>query len=213
VEQDDDKWSKTMTSGANKTPKDAILLLEIFHEDPVWKAKVEFRSREYVFEFKLGRTGNFYQANANPMSLTREGESIRRLTEAASQGEQISLPVCVIVTFFKPRLPSVYDPDWRDRFIENPVRIWVDEAIRVGEGHWRAKLRCGDTPSVYEVKGIGNPPLTGVQCPDILGFRLYLYDLERLLEKMENGDEFDLPFEVRNRWPTPPDPVPRSSKR
>jgi hypothetical protein len=201
-----------MTSGANKTLKDAILLVEISHEDPVWRAKVEFRSKVYVFEFKRGTTVDFYQSNRNPMFLTREGESVRRLTQAASEGERISLPLCVIVTSVKPRLRSVYDPDWRDHFIENPAPIWLDEAIRVGEGHWRAAIRCEDKQYVYEVKGIGNPPLTGLQGPNILGFRLYLYDLERLLERMENGDEFDLPFELRHRWPTPPDPVPRSSK-
>jgi hypothetical protein len=45
-----------------------------------------------------------------------------------------------------------------------------------------------------------------LRAPKADTFDAYRYDLMGLLLRMNNGERFALPFKLRPRWPTPPDP-------
>jgi hypothetical protein len=84
--------------------------------------------------------------------------------------------------------------------------VWLDRAEQVGDGRWRAWLRCDGAESLYEVQFYPGSGSEDLQRPSARGFDAFRYDLTKLLLRMNDGERFALPFKLRPRWPTPPDP-------
>jgi hypothetical protein len=87
-----------------------------------------------------------------------------------------------------------------------PAAVWLVAAERIGDAHWTAQLELNNQLWLYELEILPGPLLHEIVSPDIRLFHGYRYDLTRLLLRMQNGERFMLPFQLRPRWPTPPDP-------
>jgi hypothetical protein len=122
------------------------------------------------------------------------------------RGETVPLPHHVEDSGTGPRLPSVHDPSWSDWSDDKSIReVWLDAAEKV-DGRWSARLRVDGEVEVYELEILPGPVLREVRGPKAPSFETFTYDLHRLLLRMDGGERFALPFQLRPRWPTPPEP-------
>jgi hypothetical protein len=86
------------------------------------------------------------------------------------------------------------------------AEVWLVGVERLSKSRWLARLRLDDQDDGYEVDILPGDAWDVVRTPKNVSYVPYDYDLMGLLERMHAGERFALPFKLRPRWPTPPDP-------
>jgi hypothetical protein len=193
---------------------DDVILQGVHQHGESWRADVLFRGKMYVLAFRSDKAGELRFAGRSPLALTKEGREVGSLVDRIRKGEDLALPYIVDTRDEGPRLPSVHGEDWVD-WSETPVSInevWLESVERTGSG-FVAQLRLDGIAYTYELEILPGPVLREVRAPQVPSFYSYTYDLTRLLLRMQNGERFALPFKLRPRWPTPPDPRPIEEQR
>jgi hypothetical protein len=185
---------------------DEVVLESLKQEGEGWAAELSFRGARYSMMFQLDSTGRLRTSGKSPFNLTVEGHEVGRLIDRVRQGERLALPCRVEPALNRPNLTSVHDPDWNAPAVTD---VWLDGAERVGDDRWLANLRVDGSPCRYEIQFYPGPGAEELHRPNAVGFDTFRFDLMKLLLRMNDGERFALPFKLRPRWPTPPDPPAR----
>ncbi len=190
--------------------RDELRIESVANEGAIWTAQLSFRGKQRSLRFMVDPAGRIRAIlmDRSPFAITIEGHEIGRIIDRVRHGESITFPHRVEPGPTAPRLPSIHDADWRD-WTDVPVRVadvWLDRAERVGDARWLASLRLDGESEVFELEFLPGGGTREVRGPAARWFQSYLYDLQNLLQRMEEGERFALPFKLRPRWPTPPDP-------
>jgi len=151
--------------------------------------------------------GHLRPASRSPFALTLEGHEVCALVERIGAGEPLVMPRPVVAGRAGSRLPSVHDSDWNDWSNAQGLQDVRLEAVeKTGDARWAARLSLDGSVEMYELEILSGPTLRELRGPKTPSFYEYTYDLTRLLMRMQNGEHFALPFRLRPRWPTPPEP-------
>lgn len=190
--------------------RERVMLEAVHREGDRWVAELSFRGKRRRLVFGVDATDRLRPVVSarSPFRLTREGKAIGRLIDRARRGERLELPHVADPGDDWPGWPSAHDADWVDWTDTAPSapEVWLDGAEQVGEGRWLARLRVDGNAELYEILFHPGPVGEEFRVPKAIGFDSYRYDLTGLLLRMNGGERFALPFQLRPRWPTPPDP-------
>ena len=182
---------------------DDIMLDVVRATGDQWLAELSFRGASYQTFFQADRAGKMRVVGESPFKWTVEGHEVGCLVERVRGGEKLTLPHRVVPGPDHPRWPSIRDSRWN----APPLReAWLVRAERLSKQRWLARLRLDDRDDSYEVDVLPSGGLRVLQAPENRSFQPYEYDLMNLLVRMNDGERFALPFKLRPRWPTPPDP-------
>jgi hypothetical protein len=168
-----------------------------------WLADLSFRGKSYQMVFQADYADKLRAAGESPFNHTAEGCEVEGLVERVRRGERLTLPQRVVPGPDHPRRLSIRDPRW------NPPPLkeaWFVGVERSSKRRWLARLRLDGRDDVYEVDILSDGGLDEIRTPENPSFSTYKYDLTSMLLRMHEGERFALPFKLRPRWPTPPDP-------
>jgi hypothetical protein len=182
---------------------DAILLEAVRRSGDRWLADLSFRGASHQIAFQADAAGKLRAVGESPFKWTIEGHEVGCLIERVRVGEKLTLPRCVVPGPDHPRWPSIRDPRWNAPSLKE---VWFVGVERLGKQRWLARLRLDDHDDCYEVDMLPGVGLHVLKAPENRSFQPYEYDLMNLLGRMHEGERFALPFQLRPRWPTPPDP-------
>ena len=177
--------------------QDDVMLQTVRNEGAQWIGEVSFRGKTYVMTFGLGTDGRLLDDETSPFHLTCEGREVHAFVERMRGGETLALPHRVEPRQLRPRLPSA-----RSTGFDAPglADVWVETAEQASDDRWVAWLRLDGKAEIYELEILPGPTLRELRGPKLPAFYSYRHDLMRLLLRMQNGERFALPFELRPRW-------------
>jgi hypothetical protein len=181
-----------------------VMLETVRSEGEHWLVEISFRGKRYSMTFKPDHAGRLRPVGNSPFAVTLEGWEICRQVERARSGEALALPHRVEPGEDAPRRISVHSALWSDG--PRLQEAWLESAERSGDARWVAQLRLDGNVEMYEVEILPGLVVSELRGPKAPSFRSFEYDLIRLLLRMHAGERFALPFKLRPRWPTPPDP-------
>lgn len=187
--------------------EEEVMLEAVRREGERWLAELSFRGKPYEMAVAPDSAGRLHPASRSPLALTLEGREVCVLLERLRAGEPLELPRPVVASGKGSRLPSVHDSDWSDWSNAPRLKeVWLETVEKTGDSRWAARLRLDGNAETYELEILPGPTLRELRAPKTPPFHEYTYDLTRLLMRMQNGERFALPFRLRPRWPTPPEP-------
>jgi hypothetical protein len=182
---------------------DEILLNAVRRVGDQWLADLSFRGASYQMAFQADYADKLRMAGQSRFNWTVEGHEVGRLVERVRRGEKVTFPHRVVPGPDRPDWPSVYEPSLG----RPPLKeIWLVRVERVSKSRWLARLRLDDQDGCYEVDILPGDVWDVLRTPENSSFQTYEYDLMGLIDRMHKGERFALPFKLRPRWPTPPDP-------
>jgi hypothetical protein len=182
---------------------DEILLNAVRKAGDQWVAELSFRNASYQMVFQADYADKLRMVGQCRFNWTVEGHEVARLVERIRRREKMTFPHRVVPGPDRPDWPSVYDPDWN----RPPLKeVWLVRAERSSKTRWLARLRLDGQEGVYEVDILPSDVWDVLRTPENPQFQSFEYDLMGLIERLHAGERFALPFKLRPRWPTPPDP-------
>jgi hypothetical protein len=187
--------------------EEEVTLEAVRREGQRWLAALSFRGKSYEMAVAPDSAGRLCPEGRSPFALTLEGREVCALVERVRAGEPLVMPCPVVAGAEGSRLPSVHDSDWSDWSDAPGLKEVLLEAVeKTGEARWTARLSLDGNVEMYELEILPGPVLRELRGPRTPSFHAYTYDLTKLLMRMQNGERFALPFRLRPRWPTPPEP-------
>lgn len=182
---------------------DDIMLEAVGKAGDQWTADLSFRGVSHQMTFRVDQSGKLREVGESRFNCTLEGYEVGCLVERTRRGQKLSLPHRVVPGADSPRRPSIRDPRW----FPPPVKeVWLVGVERLSKSRWLARLRLDDQDDCYEVDILPSDVWDVLRTPKNVSYVPYEYDLMGLIERMHKGERFALPFKLRPRWPTPPDP-------
>ncbi|MDT5270108.1 MAG: hypothetical protein QOH49_2294 [Acidobacteriota bacterium] len=187
--------------------EEEVILEAARREGERWLAELSFRGKRYELAVASDSAGRLRPAGRSPLALTLEGREVCALLERIRAGEPLEIPRPVVASGTGSRLPSVHDSDWSGWSAAPRLKdVRVEAVEQTGDARWEARLSLDGKAETYELEILPGPTLRELRAPTTPPFHEYTYDLTRLLIRMQNGERFALPFRLRPRWPTPPEP-------
>jgi hypothetical protein len=184
--------------------QDDIVLEDVRRGGDQWLADLTFRGTSHQMRFQIDPVKKDLRVVGDSrFDNTIEGYEVECLVERAHRGEKLALPQCIVPRPDYPRRPSVRDPRWSQPPL---TEVWLVGVERLSKPRWRARLRLDGRDDECEIDVVSDSVLDMVRAPKNRWFSSYEYDLTGLLERLHAGERFALPFKLRPRWPTPPDP-------
>jgi hypothetical protein len=187
--------------------EEEIILEAVRREGQHWLAELSFRGKTYEMAVASDSAGCMRPASRSPFALTLEGLEVCVLVERITAGEPLEMPRSVVAGETVSSLLSVHDSDWNDwSTVPSLKEVWLESVEKTGDTRWAARLSLDGDAETYGLEILSGPTLRELRGPKTPSFYEYTYDLTRLLMRMQNGERFALPFRLRPRWPTPPEP-------
>lgn len=182
---------------------DEILLNAVRRVGDQWLADLSFRGESHQMTFQADHADKLRMAGQSRFNWTVEGHEVGRIVERVRRREKVAFPHRIVQGPECPDWPSIRDPRW----FPPPVKeVWLVGVERLSKSRWLARLRLDDQDDCYEVDILPSDVWDVLRTPKNVSYVPYEYDLMGLIERMHKGERFALPFKLRPRWPTPPDP-------
>ncbi len=182
---------------------DDVLLTAVRSVGDRWQVDLSFRGKRYQIDFLPNYADKLRMVVPSPFNCTAEGHEVEHLVERIRRRDKVSLPHRVVPEPGRSRWPSVHEPGWDPPPLKE---VWLVRAERSSKTRWLTRLRLDGQEGVYEVDILPSDVWDVLRTPENPQFQSFEYDLMGLIERMHAGERFALPFKLRPRWPTPPDP-------